>query len=122
MRALLSTDLPTDLTEYAPGRIVPVAPERWTVPPTPEPAGVLIELPRYALDLRVRDTAIDPERVRALTDDGAVRPLGDRPVHLVVHRAMLHVIRGRHVLAAHLAAGAERIPAAMHRVGIERAA
>jgi hypothetical protein len=122
MRALLPTDLPSDLTEYAPGRIVPIAPERWTVPTILEPAGVLIELPRYALDLRVRGAAVDPERVRALMDDAAVRPIGDLPVHLVVHRALLHVVRGRHVLAAHLAVGAERIPAAMHRLDLARAA
>jgi hypothetical protein len=121
MRVLLPTDLPADLTDYAPGRIVPIAPERWTVPTILEPAGVLIELPRYALDLRVRGATLDPARVRALMDD-TVRPLGDRPVHLVVHRAMLHVVRGRHVLAAHLAAGMERIPAAMHRVGVDQAA
>jgi hypothetical protein len=109
------TELPTDLTAYAPGRIVAVAPERWTVPATLEPSGVLIELPRYALDLRARRTTIEPERVRALMDGATLPALGDRPVHLTMHRAVLHVVRGHHVLAAHLASGTERIPVVMHR-------
>jgi hypothetical protein len=115
MRARSLTDLPADLPAYAPGRIHPVAADDWSVPDGLAPTGVLIELPRYALDLRTRETLIDPTRVCRLLDASAVRPLETRPVHLTMHRRALYVVGGHHELAAHLAGGAERILVAMHR-------
>lgn len=110
-----ATEPPTRLSDYAPGRITVVAPERWDVPSHLEPSGVLIELPRYALDVRVADDAIDPERVRWLTRRSATTPLETRPVHLLLHRGALYVVGNRHVLAAHLAVGCERIPVHLFR-------
>jgi hypothetical protein len=115
MRARTLIHLPTDLAAYAPGRIHPVDPADWSVPDGLARTGVLIELPRYALDLRTRETAIDPERVRRLLDGAAVRPIETRPVGLTMHRRSLYVIGGHHELAAHLAGGAERILVALHR-------
>jgi hypothetical protein len=115
MRARSPAHLPTELPAYAPGRIHAVAPTAWSVPEVLTPTGVLIELPRYALELHTRETAIDPERVCRLLDRSAVRPLETRPVHLTMHRRALHVVGGHHELAAHLVGGAERILVAMHR-------
>jgi hypothetical protein len=115
MRARTHAHLPADLAAYAPGRIHPVERDDWTVPDTLTPTGVLIELPRYALELRTRETAIDPARVCHLLDRAAVRPIETRPVHVTMHRRALYVVGGHHELAAHLANGAERILVAMHR-------
>jgi hypothetical protein len=115
MRARTLAHLPTELPAYAPGRIHPVELDDWSVPDGLAPTGVLIELPRYALDLRTRETTIDPMRVRQLLDGSAVRPLETRPVHVTMHRRALYVVGGHHELAAHLAGGAERILVAMHR-------
>lgn len=115
MRARSLVTLPTDLPAYAPGRIHPVDAHDWSVPDALAPTGVLIELPRYALDLRTRETVIDPDRVRQLLDTAAVRPIETRPVALTMHRRSLYVVGGHHELAAHLARGAERILVAMHR-------
>jgi hypothetical protein len=115
MRASSRTQLPTRLPDYAPGRILAVGPDEWTLPDVLEPSGVLIELPRYALDLRTLPVPIDPARVRRLLDGSAVRPLETRPVELSLHRGSLHVVAAHHELAAHLAVGAERIPVALQR-------
>jgi hypothetical protein len=87
MRASSRTQLPTRLPDYAPGRILAVGPDEWTLPDVLEPSGVLIELPRYALDLRTLPVPIDPARVRRLLDGSAVRPLETRPVELSLHAA-----------------------------------
>lgn len=115
MRASSRTELPTHLPDYAPGRIVAVAPEEWTLPERFEPSGVLIELPRYALDLRTLPVPIDPVRVRRLLMGSPREPLDSRAVELSLHRGSLHVVASHHELAAHLAVGAERIPVALQR-------
>ena len=92
-----------------------VAPVSWRVPDVDGDDLVLTDLPRYALDLRTLDVPIDPERVRWLADRATVRTLERRHVHLVTHRAALHVVDGHHALAAHLVTGAERLPVALRR-------
>ena len=106
----LPPDLPTSLVDYAPGRIVPAEPDSWPIRAVHDRIGVVSTIPRYALELLTLRTDIDPERVRWLVDGSSTRPLTNRHVHLVHHRARLHVVDGHHALAAHLAAGSDRIP------------
>ena len=106
----LPPDLPTSLVDYAPGRIVPAEPASWPIREVRDRVGVVSTIPRYALELLTLRTDIDPERVRWLVDGSSTRPLTNRHVHLVHHRARLHVVDGHHALAAHLAAGSDRIP------------
>ncbi|TVR22585.1 MAG: hypothetical protein EA387_08510 [Nitriliruptor sp.] len=107
---VLPADLPDRLTDYAPGRIVEVAPTAWPILEVRDRVGITSSIPRYALEVLATPTEIDPERVRWLVDGSSTRPLTNRHVHVVHHRARLHVVDGHHALAAHLAAGSDRIP------------
>ena len=107
---VLPPDLPDRLTDYAPGRIVEVAPTAWPILEVRDRVGITSSIPRYALEVLTAPTDIDPERVRWLVDGSSTRPLTNRHVHVVHHRARLHVVDGHHALAAHLAAGSDRIP------------
>jgi hypothetical protein len=107
---VLPPDLPHRLIDYAPGRIVEVDPTVWPILEVRDRVGVTSSIPRYALEVLATPTDIDPERVRWLVDGSTTRPLTNRHVHVVHHRARLHVVDGHHALAAHLAAGSDRIP------------
>ncbi len=107
---VLPPHLPTSLLEYAPGRIIPADPATWPVIEVNDRVGVVSTIPRYALEVLTLRTDIDPERVRWLVNGSSTRPLTNRHAHLVHHRARLHVVDGHHALAAHLAAGSDRIP------------
>ena len=107
---VLPPELPTSLVDYAPGRIVPADPVSWPIRAVHDRIGVVSTIPRYALELLTLRTDIDPERVRWLVNGSSTRPLPNRHVHIVHHRARLHVVDGHHALAAHLAAGSDRIP------------
>ncbi len=107
---VLPPELPTSLVDYAPGRIVPADPVSWPIRAVHDRIGVVSTIPRYALELLTLRTDIDPERVRWLVNGSSTRPLTNRHVHLVHHRARLHAVDGHHALAAHLAAGSDRIP------------
>jgi hypothetical protein len=113
--APLPTDLPARLPDYAPGRIRVLPEGAWRVPSELDEDRVRTALPRYGLDLRTLDVPIDVERVRWLVERATVRPLGSRHVHLVSHGTGLHVVDGHHALAAHLAAGTDRIPVKLAR-------
>ncbi len=106
----LPPELPTSLLEYAPGRIVPADPTTWPIVEVHDRVGIVSTIPRYALEMLTLRTDIDPERVRWLVNGSSTRPLTNRHVHLVHHRARLHAVDGHHALAAHLAAGSDRIP------------
>lgn len=112
MNLHVPSSLPTTLPDYLPGRIHVVAEERW---PTGEWAtnGVRVLVPRYGLEVFVADPAIDPDRVRWHARR-TVHPLEASYVSLL-HDRRLYVLRGRHVLAAHLAAGSDRIPVQLYR-------
>lgn len=107
---VLPPHLPASLPEYAPGRIIAVDPETWPIVEVNDRVGVVSTIPRYALEVLTLRTDIDPERVRWLVDGSSTRPLTNRHVHIVHHRARLHVVDGHHALAAHLAGGSDRIP------------
>ncbi|MFA9444641.1 hypothetical protein [Egicoccus sp. AB-alg6-2] len=104
--------LPSALPDYLPGRIHVVEPERW---PTGAwvTNGVRVSVPRYGLEVFVRNADIDPERVRWHTRR-TVHPLEASYVSLL-HDRRLYVLKGHHVLAAHLAAGSDRIPVQLFR-------
>lgn len=99
--------LPTLLSDYLPGRIHVVDEVRW-------PTGawvtnsVRVLVPRYGLEVFVRHERVDPSRVR-WEARRTVHPLETASVSLL-HDRRLYLLRGRHLLAAHLAAGSERIP------------
>jgi hypothetical protein len=107
---VLPDPLPSSLARYAPSRIVEIPDEQWPIMEVRDRVGVVSTIPRYALEVRTARLELDPERVRWLAEATSPRPLSDRHVHLVTHRGRLHVIDGHHALAAHLAAGTERIP------------
>jgi hypothetical protein len=107
---VLPPELPDRLTSYAPGRIVEVAAAAWPIVEVRDRVGITSTIPRYALEVLTVRTDIDPERVRWLASGASTRPLSNRHVHVVHHRARLHVVDGHHALAAHLAAGSDRIP------------
>jgi hypothetical protein len=107
---VLPDPLPRSLPDYAPGRIVEVPDEHWPIIEVRDRVGVTSTIPRYALEVRTVAVRLDPERVRWLAEAASPRPLSDRHVHMVTHRGRLHVVDGHHALAAHLAAGTERIP------------
>lgn len=107
---LLPPELPDRLTDYAPGRVVEVAPASWPIVEVNDRVGITSTIPRYALEVLTARTDIDPERVRWLASGASTRPLGNRHVHVVHHRSRLHVVDGHHALAAHLAVGSDRIP------------
>ena len=107
---VLPPELPDRLTDYAPGRIVEVAPAAWPILEVRDRVGITSSIPRYALEVLTTPTEIDPERVRWLVSGSSTRPLSNRHVHVVHHRARLHVVDGHHALAAHLAAGSDRVP------------
>lgn len=115
MSAPLPRRLPDRLPAYLPGRIHILALELW--PPFEDyaPLGVSTTLPRYGMDLHTLDATIDPDRVRWLTERTTTRPLEARHAHLTTWRGLLHVVAGRHTLAAHLATGGERIPVKLVR-------
>lgn len=115
MLAPLPRSLPDHLPDYLPGRIRLLADHAWRVPSELDDDRVRTAIPRYALDLRSLDVAIDPERVRWLAERATTRPLETRHVHLVSHGPGLHVIDGHHALAAHLASGTERLPVLLAR-------
>lgn len=125
---VLPPELPDRLADYAPGRIVEVAPPAWPILEVRDRVGITSSIPRYALEVLTTPTDIDPERVRWLVDGASTRPLTNRHVHVVHHRARLHVVDGHHALAAHLAAGSDRIPVRLvtprlvHDPGLEDAA
>lgn len=106
----LPPELSSTLLDYAPGRIVPAVPESWPIVEVRDRVGIVSTIPRYALEVLTLRTDIDPERVRWLVNGSSTRPLTNRHVHLVHHRARLHAVDGHHALAAHLAAGSDRIP------------
>jgi len=106
----LPPDLPSSLVEYARGRIVPADPATWPIIEVRDRVGIVSTIPRYALEVLTLRTDIDPERVRWLVNGSSTRPLTNRHVHLVHHRARLHVVDGHHALAAHLAVGSDRVP------------
>lgn len=116
MRTPLPLVLSDRLPDYLPGRIRVLAVEAWPVPTVVPDDVVRTSIPRYALDLRTLDVAIDPARVRWLAERSTVRALDQRHVHIVAHRTGLHVVDGHHALAAHLATGAETVPVALTRV------
>jgi hypothetical protein len=106
----LPPELPDRLTSYAPGRIVEVAAASWPIVEVRDRVGITSTIPRYALEVLTVRIDIDPERVRWLASGSSIRPLSNRHVHVVHHRARLHVVDGHHALAAHLASGSDRIP------------
>lgn len=109
---------PAALPDYLPGRIHVLDASRW---PQGEwvTNGVTVDVPRYGLELFVRDPDLDPDRVRWLASR-TVRPIETSYVSLI-HDRRLYVLRGRHLLAAHLLAGSERIPAKLFRAAAEPA-
>ncbi|MFU8840276.1 MAG: hypothetical protein ACNA8R_06100 [Nitriliruptoraceae bacterium] len=107
---VLPDPLPSSLSQYAPGRIVEIPDDQWPIIEVRDRVGVVSTIPRYALEVRTVSLELDPERVRWLAAATSPRPLSDRHVHMVTHRGRLHVVDGHHALAAHLAAGTERIP------------
>ncbi len=107
---VLPPELPDRLTSYAPGRVIEVARESWPIVEVRDRVGITSTIPRYALEVLTARTDIDPERVRWLASGSSTRPLSNRHVHVVHHRARLHVVDGHHALAAHLAVGSDRIP------------
>lgn len=107
---VLPPELPARLADYAPGRVVEVAPASWPIVEVLDRVGITSTIPRYALEVLTVRTDIDPERVRWLATGSSTRPLSNRHVHVVHHRARLHVVDGHHALAAHLAVGSDRIP------------
>ncbi|MFP4148483.1 MAG: hypothetical protein ACLFUG_08550 [Nitriliruptoraceae bacterium] len=107
---VLPEPLPTSLARYAPGRVVEVPDVSWPVFEVRDRVGVTSTIPRYALEVLTVALELDPARVRWLAETTDPRPLSDRHVHVVTHRGRLHVVDGHHALAAHLAAGTERIP------------
>jgi hypothetical protein len=120
--APLPTQLPDRLPGYLPGRIRVLADDAWPVPPDLEHDRVRSVIPRYALDLRTLDVPIDVERVRWLAERVTTRPLEARHVHLVTAGTGLHVVDGHHALAAHLAAGSERVPIKLARPRVRQPA
>lgn len=116
MLAPLPTPLPDQLPAYLPGRIRTVDDGTpWPPHDRYETTGVPATLPRYGLQLLVRDPDIDPDRVRWLVERTTTRPLAARHAHLTTWRGIVHVVDGRHALAAHLATGGERIPVRLVR-------
>jgi len=107
---LLPPELSDRLPDYAPGRIVEVAEAAWPILEVHDRVGITSTIPRYALEVLTAPTEVDPERVRWLASGSSTRPLTNRHVHIVHHRARLYVVDGHHALAAHLAAGSDRIP------------
>jgi hypothetical protein len=112
VRSSLPTELPTQLPEYAPGRIVPVPVEAWprVFAAGFERHGVHTSLPRFGLDLRTLRVDVDPDRVRAAVSPTTTRPLAERRVSIAHHAGVLWVAGGHTALAANLAMGVERIP------------
>lgn len=112
MSLLDPAQLPTALPDYLPGRIHVLAASRW-----PEgdwiTNGVRVFVPRYGLEVFVRDPQVDPVRVRWLAAR-TVHPIETSYVSLI-HDRRLYVLRGRHLLAAHLVAGSDRIPVKLFR-------
>lgn len=106
----LPPTLPDRLPDYLPGRIRVVDERSWPLGEASDDRVVRTALPRYALDLRTRDVAIDPDRVRWLVERVATRSLASRHAHLVPRPEGLYVVDGHHALAAHLATGADRVP------------
>lgn len=115
MLAPLPRELPEQLPAYLPGRIRAADPALWPPFERYETTGVPATLPRYGLDLLARDLTIDPDRVRWLVERTTTRPLAARHAHLTTYRGIVHVVDGRHALAAHLATGGERIPVRLVR-------
>lgn len=115
MRSPLPAILSDHLPDYAPGRIVVVPAEQWSLPERTERLGVPTVIPRYALELRTLRTTIDPDRIRWLAERVATRPLTARHVHLAMCNQVLHVVDGHHALAAHLITGADQIPVRLVR-------
>lgn len=109
MRAPLPTVLPDRIEDYAPGRIVVVPEDEWPIEGPLETTGVRTSIPRYALDVRTLPVAIDPERVRWLTERVTTRPLDARHVHLTMHQGILYLVKGHHTLAAQLITGADHV-------------
>jgi hypothetical protein len=107
--------LPDRLPDYLPGRIRVLPHDAWRLPDHLADDRVRTSLPRHGLDLRTLDVPIDVERVRWLAERCTTRPLEARHVHLVSHGTGLHVVDGHHALAAHLAAGTDRIPVKLAR-------
>jgi hypothetical protein len=107
---VLPEPLPNSLARYAPGRIVEIPDDQWPIIEVRDRVGVVSTIPRYALEVRTVSLELDPARVRWLAESTSPRPLSDRHVHMVTHRGRLHIVDGHHALAAHLAAGTERIP------------
>jgi hypothetical protein len=103
------------LPDYAPGRISWMSPEVWPLRDPDSGVGITTSIPRYALDVVTARTRVDPDRVRWLAERSATRPLETRHVHVVHQRGVLYVVDGHHALAAHLAAGSERIPVRLLR-------
>ncbi|GGI08054.1 hypothetical protein [Egicoccus halophilus] len=112
MNLRVPPQLPRQLPDYLPGRIHVLEESRW---PAGEwvTNGVRVLVPRYGLEVFTLDPEIDPERVRWHAGR-TVHPLEASYVSLL-HERRLYVLRGRHVLAAHLAAGSDRIPAQLYR-------
>lgn len=104
--------LPTSLPDYAPGRIVEVAPEAWpdVFAAGFERHGIRTALPRFGLCLHTLRTEVDPARVRAAMSPTTTAPLRERRVAVTHHAGVLWVVGGHTALAAHLASGSERIP------------
>lgn len=102
--------LPDRLPAYLPGRIRVLDDEAWPLGDADPDTAVRTTLPRYALDLRTRDVAIDPDRVRWLVERVSTRALASRHAHVVPRAEGLYVVDGHHALAAHLATGADRVP------------
>lgn len=107
---VLPEPLPRSLAQYAPGRIIEIADAQWPIIEVRDRVGVTSTIPRYALEVRTVALELDPARVRWLAATTSPRSLAERHVHVVTHRGRLHVVDGHHALAAHLAAGTERIP------------
>jgi hypothetical protein len=112
VRSSLPTELPTQLPEYAPGRIVPVPVEAWpgVFAAGFERHGVHTSLPRFGLDLRTLRVDVDPDRVRAAVSPTTTRPLAERRVSIAHHAGVLWVAGCHTALAANLVMGVERIP------------
>jgi hypothetical protein len=113
----LPSELPTQLPEYAPGRIVPVPVEAWprVFAAGFERHGVSTTIPRFGLDLRTLRLDVDPDRVRAAMSPTTTRPLAQRRVSIVHHAGVLWAVGGHTALAANLAIGVERIPVQLVR-------
>lgn len=113
--APLPRELPDRLPDYLPGRIRTLDPALWPPFEDYEQLGVTATLPRYGMDLATTNPVIDPDRVRWLAERTTTRPLAARHAHLTTWRGIVHVVDGRHTLAAHLATGGERIPVKLVR-------